>query len=325
MTRKLKAVLTIAGSDPSGGAGIQADLKTMAALGVYGMSAITALTAQNTQGVYDILPVPLEFFKKQLDLVLKDIRPAAVKIGMLGREDLILATKEILGAYKIENIVLDPVMLSSSGKKLLDPYALKALEELFKTSKLITPNLLEAQALLNREIKTMEEIKVAAEDLGDKYETSVLVKGGHRAGSPDDVLYSRGQIKIFLGQRIDNPNNHGTGCTLSSALESYLDLGYDLDEAVEKSKAYMTGALKADLDLGLGPGPLNHMWKYYQGEENENLDWERQFELAIDPERARQIRADREPEDDDTCSMCGKFCAIRSMNKALAGEEIDIL
>ena len=271
MTKKLKAVLSIAGSDPSGGAGIQADLKTMAALGVYGMSAITSLTAQNTQGVFEILPVPVGFFKKQLDLVLKDIRPDAVKIGMVGRTDLILAIKESLEIYKIENIVLDPVMVSSSGKKLLDPKALKALEELFKNSKLITPNLLEAQVLLQRQIKTIEEIKIAAKDLGEKYKTSVLVKGGHKIGSADDVLYSRGQIKIFPGQRINNPNNHGTGCTLSSALASHLALGYDLDTAVEKSKAYMTGALKADLDLGFGPGPLNHMWKYHKGEENENL------------------------------------------------------
>lgn len=242
MTKKLKAVLSIAGSDPSGGAGIQADLKTMTALGVYGMSAITALTAQNTQGVFDILPVPVEFFKKQLDLVLKDIRPDAIKIGMVGRADLILAIKEILETYKIKNIVLDPVMVSSSGKKLLDPEALKALDELFKISKLITPNLLEAQVLLNRQINTIEELKIAA----------------HAA----DIA------KGIKGAR-------------------------DIDDQMAEARA--------------------------------NLDWERQFELAIDPERARQIREDREPEDDDTCSMCGKFCAIRSMNKALAGEEIDIL
>ena len=190
---------------------------------------------------------------------------------MVGRADLILAIKEILETYKIKNIVLDPVMVSSSGKKLLDPEALTALEGLFKISKLITPNLLEAQVLLNRQINTIEELKIAAKDLGDKYKTSLLVKGGHKDGSPDDILYSRGQIKIFPGQRIDNPNNHGTGCTLSSALASHLALGYDLDTAVEKSKAYMTGALKADLDLGFGPGPLNHMWKHYKGEENENL------------------------------------------------------
>lgn len=271
MGKILRPVLSIAGSDPSGGAGIQADIKTMAALGVYACAVPTALTVQNTLGVKEVFSIPGDFFQRQLEAVLEDIRPEATKIGMVGSGELIRELVAVIKKYKLKNIVLDPVMVSTSGKDLLDRKDLRDLEDLLSLSTLITPNILEAQVLLDIEIKNLKDMIEASQRLGEKYGTSVLIKGGHKEGSADDVLFTGGRTRVFSTQRLANPNTHGTGCTLSSALASYLALAYPMDLAVEKSKKYLTGAIKADLDLGKGPGPLNHMWQYYKGEDNEKL------------------------------------------------------
>ena len=255
----MKTALTIAGSDSSGGAGIQADLKTMTANGVYAMSAITALTAQNTTGVTDILESTPHFLSEQLDAIFTDICPDAVKIGMVSSAELIAVIAAKLKAYKAENIVVDPVMVATSGAKLLRSDAVEALcRELLPLAAVLTPNIPEAEILSGMTITDAAGMEAAARLISEKYGCAVLCKGGHKVNDADDLLWREGAGKWFHGKRIDNPNTHGTGCTLSSAIASNLAKGYDLDASVERAKAYISGALAAMLDLGHGSGPMNH-------------------------------------------------------------------
>ena len=257
----MKTALTIAGSDSSGGAGIQADLKTMTANGVYAMSAITALTAQNTTGVTDILESTPLFLSEQLDAIFTDIFPDAVKIGMVSSAELIAVIAAKLKAYKAENIVVDPVMVATSGAKLLRPDAVEALcRELLPLAAVLTPNIPEAEILSGMTITDAAGMEAAARLISQRYGCAVLCKGGHKVNDADDLLWREGAGKWFHGKRIDNPNTHGTGCTLSSAIASNLAKGYDLDASVERAKAYISGALAAMLDLGHGSGPMNHMF-----------------------------------------------------------------
>ena len=255
----MKTALTIAGSDSSGGAGIQADIKTMTVNGVYAMSAVTALTAQNTTGVTGIFEVTPEFLGQQIDAVFTDIPPDAVKIGMVSSGGLIHVIAEKLKEYGAKNIVADPVMVSTAGSRLMKEEALQTLEaELIPLATVITPNIPEAEILSGMEIQNAEGITAAARQIGDKFGCAVLLKGGHSVSDADDLLYNNGSFKWFRGRRIDNPNTHGTGCTLSSAIAANLAKGHDLETAVERAKEYISGALGAMLDLGRGSGPMNH-------------------------------------------------------------------
>ena len=257
----MNTCLSIAGSDPSGGAGIQADLKTMTMNGVYAMCAITALTVQNTLGVTNILEVEPEFLGQQIDAVFQDIRPDAVKVGMVSSAGLIRVIAQKLRQYGAQNVVVDPVMVSTSGSRLLESDAAAALrEELFPLAAVVTPNIPEAQALSERDIHTPEDMEAAAKAVGDTYGCAVLCKGGHSLNDANDYLYCQGQGRWFLGQRIGNPNTHGTGCTLSSAIAANLAKGQNLETAVTNAKAYLSGALAAMLDLGHGSGPLDHAY-----------------------------------------------------------------
>lgn len=258
----MKTCLTIAGSDSSGGAGIQADLKTMTVNGVYAMSVITALTAQNTQGVTGILDVSPEFITEQMDAVFNDIYPDAIKIGMVSSPEIVEAIAASLEKYQAKNIVLDPVMVATSGAKLLKEEAMDSLiNRLIPLADVITPNIPEGEILAGMEITNEDQMIKAAEEIGKKYDCAVLLKGGHRVNDANDLLYRNGEFKWFRSERIDNPNTHGTGCTLSSAIGANLAKGYDIDQAIEKAKAYLTGALRAGLDLGKGSGPLMHNYK----------------------------------------------------------------
>ena len=256
---KRRAVLTIAGSDCSGGAGIQADLKTMLANGVYGMSAITALTAQNTTGVYGILESTPEFLASQLDCIFGDIRPDAVKTGMVSSAGLIRVIGEKLKEYGAEHIVVDPVMVSTSGSKLLQEEAMEALTSvLLPMAEVITPNIPEAEVLSGMEIASAADMETAAEKIFRSYGCAVLCKGGHSLNDANDLLCDGEGCTWFAGRKIDNPNTHGTGCTLSSAIAANLAKGMELREAVAVAKEYISGALAAGLDLGKGSGPLDH-------------------------------------------------------------------
>lgn len=255
----MKTALTIAGSDSSGGAGIQADIKTMTANGVYAMSAITALTAQNTTGVTGIMEVTPSFLKEQLDCIFTDIRPDAVKIGMVSSTDLIMAIAEKLTAYHAQNIVVDPVMVATSGSKLISDDAIFSLkEQLLPLATVLTPNIPEAEVLADMKVKTAEDMITAAQKISNAYHCAVLLKGGHQLNDANDLLYRGGDYRWFYGTRIQNPNTHGTGCTLSSAIASNLAKGFDLDTSVQRAKDYISGALAAMLDLGEGSGPMNH-------------------------------------------------------------------
>ena len=255
----MKTALTIAGSDSSGGAGIQADIKTMTANGVYAMSAITALTAQNTTGVQGIFEVTPEFLAQQIDSVFTDIRPDAVKIGMVSSTGLIEVIAEKLKQYGAKNIVVDPVMVATSGSKLISDDAIDSLKRnLLPLATVLTPNIPETEVLSGMEVKTPEDMIRAAKFISETYHCAVLCKGGHQLNDANDLLYRDGDYRWFNGKRIDNPNTHGTGCTLSSAIASNLAKGRDLDTAVERAKAYISGALAAMLDLGAGSGPMNH-------------------------------------------------------------------
>lgn len=259
--------LTIAGSDSSGGAGIQADLKTMTVLGVYGMSAITALTAQNTTGVQSIFEVTPKFLEEELDSIFTDIFPDSVKIGMVSNADLIRVISKKLREYNAKNIVVDPVMVSTSGSKLMADGAKDTLlSELFKVADIITPNIPEAEALTGQSIKSKDDMVEAAKKIGEFFDGYVLLKGGHSTDDADDLLYKNSKKIWIKGEHIENPNTHGTGCTLSSAIASYLAMGHDVPESVRLAKEFIKGAINAKLDLGKGRGPLNHMWK--MGSEN---------------------------------------------------------
>ena len=255
----MRTALSIAGSDSSGGAGIQADIKTMTANGVYAMTAITALTAQNTTGVTGIMEVTPEFLAQQLDSIFTDIRPDAVKIGMVSSSALIQVIAEKLKEYKAENIVVDPVMVATSGSKLISDDAIETLKTcLMPLSSILTPNIPEAEVLAEMKVETEEEMILAAKKISETFHCAVLCKGGHQLNDANDLLYRNGEYKWFHGKRIQNPNTHGTGCTLSSAIASNLAKGYSMDESVKRAKDYISEALEAMLDLGKGSGPMKH-------------------------------------------------------------------
>lgn len=255
----MRTALSIAGSDSSGGAGIQADIKTMTANGVYAMTAITALTAQNTTGVTGIMEVTSEFLAQQLDSIFTDIRPDAVKIGMVSSSALIQVIAEKLKEYKAENIVVDPVMVATSGSKLISDDAIETLKTcLMPLSSILTPNIPEAEVLAEMKVETEEEMILAAKKISETFHCAVLCKGGHQLNDANDLLYRDGEYKWFHGKRIQNPNTHGTGCTLSSAIASNLAKEYSMDESVKRAKDYISEALEAMLDLGKGSGPMKH-------------------------------------------------------------------
>ena len=255
----MKAVLTIAGSDSSGGAGIQADLKTIIAHRLFGESVITALTAQNTTGVFGVMDVNPAFVGAQMDAVFDDIRPDAVKIGMVSSPDIVRAIADGLRLHHACNIVVDPVMVATSGARLISEDAIDTLKQkLFPLATVLTPNIPEAEVLTGMKIKSAEDMIKAAEQISKEYDCAVLCKGGHQLNDANDLLFANGSYHWFKGKRIDNPNTHGTGCTLSSAIASNLAKGYDLQTAVERAKEYISGALAAMLDLGAGSGPMDH-------------------------------------------------------------------
>ena len=257
----MKTALTIAGSDSSGGAGIQADIKTMTANGVYATSAITALTAQNTTGVYGILESTPEFLANQLDCIFTDIFPDAVKTGMVSSTALIAVIADKLRQYGARNIVVDPVMVATSGARLISEEAVDALKEkLLPLATLLTPNIPEAEVLSGMTISDPAGMERAARAISEQYGCAVLCKGGHQISDADDLLWREDAGVWFRGRRIQNNNTHGTGCTLSSAIASNLAKGYDLDQSVRRAKEYISGALAAMLDLGHGSGPMDHMF-----------------------------------------------------------------
>ena len=260
----MKTALSIAGSDSCGGAGIQADIKTITLNGVYAMSAVTALTAQNTTGVRAVYEVSPEFLGHQIDAVFEDIRPDAVKIGMVSSAALILTIAEKLTFYKAQNIVVDPVMVATSGARLIAEDAIQVLKEkLLPLAAVITPNIPEAEVLADMKITDRTAMSDAAAIIHQKYGAAVLVKGGHSISDATDILYRDGTLTVFEGTRIDNPNTHGTGCTLSSAIAANLAKGYPIEDSVRKAKEYISGALSDMLNLGAGSGPMNHAFDYH--------------------------------------------------------------
>lgn len=258
----MEKLLTIAGSDCSGGAGIQADLKTFAAHKAYGMSVITALTAQNTLGVTGVVNTPADFVGEQLDRVFEDIFPDAVKIGMVSEEKIIKKIAEKLKEYKVKNIVLDPVMVSTSGSNLMEESARKALiEKLLPLASIITPNMDEASVLSGISVRDKESMEEAARIISSDLMGAILIKGGHLKNSSDDLLVIDGKKHWIKGERIENSNTHGTGCTLSSAIACNLAKGMDIYSGVLTAKEYVSGAIRDGLNLGRGHGPLNHLYK----------------------------------------------------------------
>lgn len=260
----MKAVLSIAGSDSSGGAGIQADIKTIAAHKLFAETVITALTAQNTKGVFGVLEIDPAFVTQQIDVVFDDIRPDAVKIGMVSSSGIIKAIAERLTANNAKNIVVDPVMVATSGARLIDDDALEALKQkLIPLADIVTPNIPEAEVLCGHAIANDEDMEAAAKEIAAMTKGAVLVKGGHGNKRADDVLVTEhGRIVWLRHKRIETDNTHGTGCTLSSAIACGLAQDFEMQAAVSKAKGYVTGALQNGLDLGQGSGPLNHMWDY---------------------------------------------------------------
>ncbi len=255
----IPTALTIAGSDTIGGAGIQADIKTMTVMGVYAMSVITALTAQNTTGVRAVHTVPPEFVRAQIDAVFEDIRPASVKIGMLANAEIVRTVADSVAFYGAQNVVLDPVMVSTSGHSLSENDISEAMcEYLFPKARIITPNIPEAQELTGMKIETIDDMIEAGEKLLESGAKAVLVKGGHMSGACTDVLVEHNHIQIFDNERIENPNSHGTGCTLSSAIAAGLAKGESLADAVAAAKEYVTKNLEKGLDIGKGRGPMLH-------------------------------------------------------------------
>ncbi len=257
----MNKILSIAGSDCSGGAGIQADIKTITAHKMYAMSVITALTAQNTTGVYGVLESTPEFVALQMDAVFTDIYPDAVKIGMVSNKAIIEMIADKLKEYDAKNIVLDPVMISTSGSKLLKDDAIDILiTKLMPMATIITPNIPEAECLCGFAIDTKEEMQKAAIEIARSFKGSILIKGGHLKDCSDDLLYTDGELYWYEQIKINNSNTHGTGCTLSSAIACNLACSIDLVESISAAKRYITGALSAQLDLGKGSGPLDHCW-----------------------------------------------------------------
>lgn len=255
----MRTALSIAGSDSSGGAGIQADLKTMTMNGVFAMSALTALTAQNTTGVTAVMEVTPQFLQNQIDAVFEDIRPDAVKIGMVASSELIRTIAQRLRAYEAANIVVDPVMAATSGARLIKEEAIETLkEELLPLATVVTPNIPEAEILSGETIHNEDGMVAAAIKISEMYHCAVLCKGGHSVNDANDLLYVDGKARWFPGRRIATSNTHGTGCTLSSAIASNLAKGFDLETSVQRAKDYISRALSANLDLGKGSGPMNH-------------------------------------------------------------------
>lgn len=255
----MHTILSIAGSDSSGGAGIQADLKTITCLGEYGMTVITAITSQNTMGVEGVEAVSVQMVKSQMDAVFNDIRPEAVKLGMIATPDIMEAICEKLLQYRAENIVVDPVMVATSGSTLMENRTVCTLKEkLIPLADIITPNISEAEILSGISIEKKEDMIKAAEKIGAYYDGAILIKGGHLIETADDLLYKKGKATWFYGNRLDNDNTHGTGCTLSSAIAAFLAKGYSMEESVRNAKDYVTKAIAAGLNLGQGRGPLWH-------------------------------------------------------------------
>jgi len=255
----MKTALSIAGTDPSGGAGIQADLKTMTMNGVFAMSAVTALVAQNTTGVRAIRESTPEFLKEQLDAVFEDIFPDSVKIGMVSSSELICIIADCLKFYQAKNIVVDPVMVATSGDRLISEEAIDTLKSrLLPLATVTTPNIPEAEILSGMTIRNRENMEAAAQNIGEVYGCAVLLKGGHNINDANDLLYAQGETVWFEGKHINNPNTHGTGCTLSSAIAANLAKGFSLPESVKRAKSYISGALAAMLNLGKGSGPMQH-------------------------------------------------------------------
>lgn len=261
----MKTALTIAGSDCSGGAGIQADLKTFSAHGVFGMSAIVSVVAENTQRVIDIQDITPDIIKLQIDAVFEDIIPNAVKVGMLSKRECMLAVAESLKKYNPVNIVVDPVMYAKNGCPLMDPHSIDLLiSEIIPLAEIITPNIPETEKIANMDIKNVNDMKKAAEIIFDMGPKSVLVKGGHSVGDAEDILFDGKEFYSFKTERINTKNTHGTGCTLSSAIASNLALGKNKFESVSLAKQYITTAIKHSLDLGKGHGPTNHFYELYK-------------------------------------------------------------
>lgn len=259
----MKTVLTIAGSDCSGGAGIQADLKTIAAHGLYGESVITSLTAQNTLGVADVMAIPPEFIRKQLACVFSDIVPDAVKIGMITGREQMEVIAESLQKYHPRNIVMDTVMVSTSGRNLMEPEAARFYQEaLLPLADIYTPNIPEAEFMLKRKIKTRAERLAAAEEFMLRYRGAILLKGGHDEDHADDLLFLNRTPVWFEQEHIENENTHGTGCTLSSAIACGLAEELGIEKSVRRAKEYITGAISDGMNLGKGNGPLNHMYRF---------------------------------------------------------------
>lgn len=255
----IKKVLTIAGSDSSGGAGIQADIKTITCHKMYAMSAITALTAQNTIGVYGVQEATPEFVGQQIDCIFNDIRPDAVKIGMVSSSKIIKVIVEKLKKYNAESIVVDPVMVATSGSPLLEKEAMSTLiNELLPMGTVITPNIPEAEILCGFKINEQDDMLRAAKKIATSIKGGVLIKGGHFSNTADDLLYIDGKEVWYKQEKIYNENTHGTGCTLSSAIACNLADGYSIEDSIRNAKSYITGALKAGLNLGKGSGPLEH-------------------------------------------------------------------
>lgn len=255
----MHTVLSIAGSDSSGGAGIQADLKTITCLGEYGMTVITAITAQNTTGVFGVEGISVDMVKAQIDAVFQDIRPDAVKLGMIATPDIMEAICEKLTEYKAEHIVVDPVMVATSGSTLMENQTVQTLKtQLIPLAEIITPNISEAEVLSGIPVAGKEDMERAAGRIAEYYHGAILIKGGHLTDIADDLLYTEGQPVWISGERINNENTHGTGCTLSSAIATFLAKGCSLEESVRKAKNYVTGAIGAGLNLGEGRGPLWH-------------------------------------------------------------------
>ena len=255
----MKTALSIAGSDSSGGAGIQADMKTMIMNGVYAMTAITALTAQNTTGVFGIMEATPDFLRQQIDAVFQDIRPDAVKIGMVSSPALVEVIAERLYHYQAQRVVVDPVMVATSGSVLSKDSAVGVMKELlFPLATVITPNIPESEALSGRTIRTQADMEQAARAMEDTFGCAVLCKGGHQVNDANDLLCVNGTYTWFHGARIPNPNTHGTGCTLSSAIAANLAKSFSLEQSIQRAKAYISGALSTMLDLGQGSGPLDH-------------------------------------------------------------------
>lgn len=261
----MKKVLTIAGSDSCGGAGIQADLKAMSAMGVYGMSVITAVTAQNTMGVFGVQEISKEIIEQQISVIFEDIEVDAVKIGMLSSSEIIKSITEMLKKYNAKNIVIDPVMVSKSKYKLLKDEAIEELKKFIGLGTLVTPNIPEAEILAGMEIKNEEDMITAAKKIQGLGAKNILLKGGHREDNCTDVLLlENGKVIKYPGERIDTINTHGTGCTLSSAIASLIGKGNSVEESVRLGKEYITEAIKNSFAIGRGVGPVGHFIDMYK-------------------------------------------------------------